>query len=952
MSSQTVTNNVATNLTTNAFSRAGYSFAGWNTLADGTGTSFTNGESVTRTSDLALFAQWTANTLNVTFDSNSGSSVTATTTTTATTLAAPTAPTRAGYTFDGWFPNIGLTGSKATFPYTHAQTSDFTLYAKWIANTLTVTYNANGGSDVTAGSTTTATTLSTAPTSPTRTGWTFVGWYAAADLTGTQVSFPYTHGQTANFTLYAKWEGISELQSATDLTFAITGRALTTQPSIQLRFGAANLAQSGVTVTAAISSGATLSGTQTAVTNASGVATFSNLAIATGTLATSYTLTFTATGYSSVTDSVSIRTLPTTVTVSTSSDVNGSFVDGLWMANSALASTINTTTLQTSLASRSTTIESTGDITVSHAVTGQGGANSHLTFTTTGGNATVNANLTNSGNLVLKASGNVAIASSVSVTTAGGSITLWSDSDSNSSGRITTGTSVSLSSSGGAITLAGGADNGGSNVTSGRQSGDGLPDGYAYGPTGAAIGIDIGDLNTISSGAGNIFIAGHGQNLSTGSVAAGLYVGAGTSVSATTGKIHIYGRSNGNSTTAEYSEAIRLKGVAANGVNYLSITNSSTASDAILLVGDASSTKGARASGISGLSWYDRASGGPKNLIANTSSGGVTLTGRGGQLAGFTSDQTGSGLELNSTAVLAKSGSITLNGDTASTDNGYAYGFSSNHVNVARFVGASFFGAHAITINSVDMSTSSADITWNVDSFHVPNSASTSTTVKTSGRVVIQPASNGSALTSFDRAVSTSGLTVDSSTTGLTVGRTGNTQALTIPVVYSIAGDIKLYGAAVSVSANQTATAGGNIEIYGSSISNTGSITSSTGNVLLKADAMDLASTVSATSGVVTIAPASIAQEIDLGSEAVGKLSLTSTEINRIQAGTLRIGELTGSNTGAINVSAAIAPTGTSTLAIRTDGSVSGSGSITEVNLAIDAASINLPSGNQISGGL
>jgi len=954
MSSQTVTKNVATNLTTNAFSRTGYSFAGWNTLADGTGTSFTNGQSVTRTSDLALFAQWTANTLNVTFESNSGSSVTATTTTTATTLAAPTSPTRAGYTFDGWFPNIGLTGSKATFPYTHAQTSDFTLYAKWIANTLTVTYNSNGGSVVTDGSTTTATTLSSAPTNPTRTGWTFAGWYAAEDLTGTQVSFPYTHDQTANFTLYAKWDGISELQTATDLTFAVTGRALTTQPSIQLRFGDANLSQSGVTITAAISSGATLSGTQTAVTNASGVATFSNLGIATGTLATSYTLTFTATGYSSVTDAVSIRTLPTTVTVSTSADANGSFVDGLWMANSAAASTINTTTLQTSLASRSTTIESTGNITVSNAVTGQGGANSHLTFTTTGGNATFNANLTNSGDLVLKASGNVAIGNSVSLTTAGGSITLWSDSDSNSSGRITTGTSVSLTSSGGAITLAGGADNGGSNVTSGRQSGDGLPDGYAYGLTAGTIGIDIGDLNTLSSGAGNIFIAGHGQNLSTGSVAAGLYVGAGTSISATTGKIHIYGRSNGNSTSAEYSEAIRLKGVAANGVNYLSITNSSTASDAILLVGDASSTKGARASGISVLSWYNRASGGPKNLIANTSSGGVTLTGRGGQLAGFTSDQTGSGLELNSTAVLAKSGTITLNGDSATSDNGTAYGFSSNHVNVAQFVGASFYGAHAITINSVDMSTSSADITWNVDSFHVPNNGTSSTTVKTSGRVVIQPASNASSLTSFDRAVTTSGLSLDTGITGLTIGRSGNTQALTIPTTNSIAGDIKLYGAAVSVSGNQTATAGGDIEIYGSSISNSGTVTSNSGDVLLKADSMALSANVTASSGAVTISPATNSLQIDLGTETAGRLSLVDAELDRLVASVVRIGEVDGANSGTINVTAALTPGGTTSLALRTSGSVTGTlaGSITETHLAIHAAAVNLPGNNSITGNL
>jgi hypothetical protein len=323
--------------------------------------------------------------------------------------------------------------------------------------------------------------------------------------------------------------------------------------------------------------------------------------------------------------------------------------------------------------------------------------------------------------------------------------------------------------------------------------------------------VTLGSLNTISSGTGNIFIAGHGLHLSTSAVSSGVYVGDGTSITATTGKIHIFGRSTGNSTAATYSEGIRFRGVASNGIDYVSITNSSTAPDAILIVGDASATQASRASGISALSWYDRNSGGPKNLIANTSSGGVTLTGRGGQLAGETGDQTGSGLELNSTAVLSKSGTITLNGDSSASNSGNAFGFSSNHITAAKFVGPSFFGAHSATINSVNMSTSSADITWNVDSFHVPNNGSSSTTVTTTGKVVIQPASNGSSMTSFDRAVNISGLAIDSSTTGLTVGRSGNSQDVTIPTTNSIAGDIKIYGAAVSVSGSQTATSGGDI---------------------------------------------------------------------------------------------------------------------------------------------
>jgi uncharacterized repeat protein (TIGR02543 family) len=185
--------------------RTGYSFAGWFAASNLSGTAITFPYTHGQTANFTLYAKWTANDLVATFDSNSGSLVTAGATTTATTLSAPTAPTRAGYRFDGWFAASNLSGTAITFPYTHGRTADFTLYAKWTANTLAITYNAHGGTTVSNGSTTTDTTVSAAPTPPTRAGYRFDGWFAASDLSGTVITFPYTHGQTANFTLYAKW---------------------------------------------------------------------------------------------------------------------------------------------------------------------------------------------------------------------------------------------------------------------------------------------------------------------------------------------------------------------------------------------------------------------------------------------------------------------------------------------------------------------------------------------------------------------------------------------------------------------------------------------------------------------------------------------------------------------------------------------------------------------------
>jgi uncharacterized repeat protein (TIGR02543 family) len=112
---------------------------------------------------------------------------------------------RTGYSFLGWSTNSAATSATYTNGQQVTFTSNQNLFAIWQANTLTVTYNSNGGSAVSNGTTTTDTTLASAPTPPTRTGYTFAGWFAASDLSGTQITFPYTHGQTASFTLHAKW---------------------------------------------------------------------------------------------------------------------------------------------------------------------------------------------------------------------------------------------------------------------------------------------------------------------------------------------------------------------------------------------------------------------------------------------------------------------------------------------------------------------------------------------------------------------------------------------------------------------------------------------------------------------------------------------------------------------------------------------------------------------------
>lgn len=61
MAPQTVTAKTDTVLTTNTFTREGYSFLNWNTAADGTGESYADGAAVNLTENTTLYAQWEDN---------------------------------------------------------------------------------------------------------------------------------------------------------------------------------------------------------------------------------------------------------------------------------------------------------------------------------------------------------------------------------------------------------------------------------------------------------------------------------------------------------------------------------------------------------------------------------------------------------------------------------------------------------------------------------------------------------------------------------------------------------------------------------------------------------------------------------------------------------------------------------------------------------------------------
>ena len=66
MTAQTFTEGEAQALTHNTFTYEGHTFASWNTVQDGSGVSYTDGQAITVTADMTLFAQWTSNGTNPT----------------------------------------------------------------------------------------------------------------------------------------------------------------------------------------------------------------------------------------------------------------------------------------------------------------------------------------------------------------------------------------------------------------------------------------------------------------------------------------------------------------------------------------------------------------------------------------------------------------------------------------------------------------------------------------------------------------------------------------------------------------------------------------------------------------------------------------------------------------------------------------------------------------------
>jgi len=150
----------------------------------------------------------------VIFDSNGGSSVEKIVLTSAKSVVTkPTDPTKQGHTFGGWYTDSALT---TAFDWTSQVDKNTKLYAKWTINKVTVTFNSDGGNTISPITVDWGSTVSE-PTKPTKSGFTFLGWY-----TGT-TQFSFNSPIKSSVTLNATWQAVSSDKTVYLITFDANG---------------------------------------------------------------------------------------------------------------------------------------------------------------------------------------------------------------------------------------------------------------------------------------------------------------------------------------------------------------------------------------------------------------------------------------------------------------------------------------------------------------------------------------------------------------------------------------------------------------------------------------------------------------------------------------------------------------------------------------------------------
>lgn len=210
---------------TTLLDREGYEFTGWNTKANGSGTQYAEGVTISKIAsggNVTLYAQWRPIEYAIEYVLNDTEECPVTLNAnpvihTAAKAVALKKPVREGYAFGGWYTDPDFSGKKVNSVSSKLY-SDITLYAKWTENTYNIAYNRNGGVIEDKKSLTkkngilyTADIALPEAAAVVRPGYIFTGWNTKKNGTGTlynpgEIISKVSSKNKGTVTLYAQWK--------------------------------------------------------------------------------------------------------------------------------------------------------------------------------------------------------------------------------------------------------------------------------------------------------------------------------------------------------------------------------------------------------------------------------------------------------------------------------------------------------------------------------------------------------------------------------------------------------------------------------------------------------------------------------------------------------------------------------------------------------------------------
>ena len=237
-------------LRANAFTRTGYRLkegAEWNTMPDGTGTSYKAGDDVLNLTfeyngKITLYANWEPCVYQITTDKQDGTGGTDmfyekfdtgfySTNTCTSAISGINLPSRTGYTFMGYFSsmngkgNLIVTRMGVINVLNNFYSRDALIHADWKANKYAVTFDKQGGEYGSDAAIATYDQRFPVADAPKRDGYTFKGYYTEKNGAGTQIynenmASDIIYKYTNNVTLYAHW--VDDILPQVELTVNIS----------------------------------------------------------------------------------------------------------------------------------------------------------------------------------------------------------------------------------------------------------------------------------------------------------------------------------------------------------------------------------------------------------------------------------------------------------------------------------------------------------------------------------------------------------------------------------------------------------------------------------------------------------------------------------------------------------------------------------------------------------